>query len=210
MDAYPLPYIEDSLNTLGGAPFFCSLDLDRGVKVVTRSHYTSRDGPQKSWPPSRKPTQTEDPSQDGSGPGTTDRCGKTSRESHEKQRSCGTSGSGCSWCTVSCTVDSMNWRDEDGGTNWWLWRDDARPSYSGCTEGQSGSPGHGSHSCLSGTRILLAGDTCRRKPGLSTVRLRAFEDEAGKPGAATSVHCGSSHGMAGHGHGGAVPHHLLR
>ena len=27
VDAYPLPYIEDSLNTLGGARFFCSLDL---------------------------------------------------------------------------------------------------------------------------------------------------------------------------------------
>ena len=27
VDAYPLPHIEDSLNTLGGARFFCSLDL---------------------------------------------------------------------------------------------------------------------------------------------------------------------------------------
>ena len=30
VDAYPLPHIEDSLNTLGGARFFCSLDLASG------------------------------------------------------------------------------------------------------------------------------------------------------------------------------------
>ena len=30
VDAYPLPHIEDSLNTLGGARFFCSLNLASG------------------------------------------------------------------------------------------------------------------------------------------------------------------------------------
>ena len=30
LDAYPLPHIEDSLNTLGGARFFCSLHLASG------------------------------------------------------------------------------------------------------------------------------------------------------------------------------------
>ena len=30
VDAYPLPHIEDSINTIGGARFFCSLDLASG------------------------------------------------------------------------------------------------------------------------------------------------------------------------------------
>ena len=33
VDAYPLPHIEDSLNTLGGARFFCSLDLPSVMHV---------------------------------------------------------------------------------------------------------------------------------------------------------------------------------
>ena len=34
VDAYRLPHIEDSLNTLGGARFFCSLDLASGYWQV--------------------------------------------------------------------------------------------------------------------------------------------------------------------------------
>ena len=34
VDAYPLPHIEDSLNTLGGERFFCSLDLASGYWQV--------------------------------------------------------------------------------------------------------------------------------------------------------------------------------
>ena len=34
VDAYPLPHIEDSLNTLGGARYFCSLDLASGYLQV--------------------------------------------------------------------------------------------------------------------------------------------------------------------------------
>ena len=34
VDAYPLPHIEDSLNNLGGARFFCSLDLAGGYWQV--------------------------------------------------------------------------------------------------------------------------------------------------------------------------------
>ena len=45
----------------------------------------------------------------------TDRRGKTSHQSHKRRRSCGASGSGCSWCAESCTGDSMKWRDEDDG-----------------------------------------------------------------------------------------------
>ena len=35
VDAYPLPHIEDSLSTLGGARFFCSLDLASGLMPQT-------------------------------------------------------------------------------------------------------------------------------------------------------------------------------
>ena len=34
VDAYPLPHIEDSLNTLGGTRFYCSLDLASGYWQV--------------------------------------------------------------------------------------------------------------------------------------------------------------------------------
>ena len=34
VDTYPLPHIEDSLNTLGGAWYFCSLDLASGYWQV--------------------------------------------------------------------------------------------------------------------------------------------------------------------------------
>ena len=34
MEAYPFPHIEDSLNTLGGAWFFCGFDLANGYWQV--------------------------------------------------------------------------------------------------------------------------------------------------------------------------------
>ena len=36
VDAYPFPHIEDSLNTLGGAQYFCSLDRQVEMEATDR------------------------------------------------------------------------------------------------------------------------------------------------------------------------------